>query len=192
MLCNNGIESKDLWGEASRFFVKEKNKTEHMNQPKFYTDVKFALLIDLCSMAGPSGQAMHGSGTRLVNTTDGVQLEIEQNAKGSGFVNCHIFVTSDSQFNIVNKQLESAVLKMDPSNILFNALIVGPTNSGKTQFLMNQLCGPFCGRFDYVALICSTFSYNKTLKSVSPKISRIGRQKRNNGFFLFWPKEPFW
>ena len=29
-------------------------------------------------------------------------------------------------------------------------------------------------------------------KSVSPKISRIGRQKRNNGFFLIWPKEPFW
>ena len=29
-------------------------------------------------------------------------------------------------------------------------------------------------------------------KSVSPKTSRIGRQKRNNGFFLIWPKEPFW
>ena len=34
--------------------------------------------------------------------------------------------------------------------------------------------------------------YFELIKSVSPKISRIGRQKRNNGFFLIWPKEPFW
>ena len=30
------------------------------------------------------------------------------------------------------------------------------------------------------------------LKSVNPKISRIGRQKRKNDFFLIWPKEPIW
>ena len=33
---------------------------------------------------------------------------------------------------------------------------------------------------------------NAALRSVSPKILRIGRQKRNNEFFLIWPKEPFW
>jgi len=52
---------------------------------------------------------------------------------------------------------------MDPSNIPFNALIVGPTNSGKMHFLVNQLCGPFCSKFDYVVLICPTFAYSKTL-----------------------------
>ena len=30
------------------------------------------------------------------------------------------------------------------------------------------------------------------LKSVNPKISRIGRQKQKNDFFLIWPKEPIW
>ena len=58
-------------------------------------------------MTGPSGAAMHGSGTRLANTTDGVQLEIDRSAKGSGNVNCNIFVISDSQFNILDRQLES-------------------------------------------------------------------------------------
>ena len=52
---------------------------------------------------------------------------------------------------------------MDPANIPFNALIVGPTNSGKTQFLVKQLCGPFRGKFNYIVLICSTFAYNRTL-----------------------------
>ena len=54
-----------------------------------------------------ASQKMHGSGIRLVNSTDGIQLEIERDAKGSGQVNCHVFVISDSQFNILNRQLES-------------------------------------------------------------------------------------
>ena len=54
-----------------------------------------------------ASQEMHGSGTRLVNTTDGVQLEIERDGKGSGTVNCHVFVISDSQFNILDSQLQS-------------------------------------------------------------------------------------
>ena len=52
---------------------------------------------------------------------------------------------------------------MDPGNIPSNALIVGPTNSGKTQFLVNQLCGPFNGKFDHIVLICPTFAYDRTL-----------------------------
>ena len=75
-----------------------------MTLKKFYTENKFGLLIDLRSMAS---QEMHGSGTRLVNTTDGVQLEIERDASGSGPVNCHVFIISDAQFNIQNKQLVS-------------------------------------------------------------------------------------
>ena len=104
MLYNNGIESRDIWSEVSRFFMKEKSKPQHMTLEKFFTKNKFGLLVDLRSMAS---QEMHGSGTRLVNTTDGVQLEIERAGKGTGTVNCHVFVISDSQFNIIGKQLES-------------------------------------------------------------------------------------
>ena len=51
---------------------------------------------------------------------------------------------------------------MDPRKLPFNALIVGPTNSGKTQYLLNQLRGPFRGKFDYIVLFCPTFVKNKT------------------------------
>ena len=67
----------------------------------YYAGDKFELLIDLRSIAS---QEMHGSGTRLINTTDGVQLEIKRKT-GKGPFNCHIFVISDAQFNIQNRQI---------------------------------------------------------------------------------------
>ena len=103
MLYNEGIVSTDLWREARRFFVREKNKTEHMNLKLFLAGDRFGLLIDLRSMADRS---MHGSGTRLVNTTDGVQLELERKASGSGNINCQVFVISDAQFDILGRQLD--------------------------------------------------------------------------------------
>ena len=111
MLYNNGIESRDIWSEASRFFMKEKHKPQHMNLKKFYTDNKFGLLIDLRSIAD---QEMHGSGTRHVNTTDGAQLEIERKNSGTGDVNCHVYIISDSQFNTEQTVRICAVLKWNP------------------------------------------------------------------------------
>ena len=62
---------------------------------------------------------------------------------------------------------------MDPGNIKFNALIVGPTNCDRTQFLVNQLCGPFNGKFDYIVLICPTFVYNRTLYGFGERDPRL-------------------
>ena len=76
----------------------------NMNLAKYLTDNKFGLFIDLRSMADTT---LHGNGQRLVNTQDGVQLEIERTASGSGNTNCYIFTISDSQLNIIERQLES-------------------------------------------------------------------------------------
>ena len=103
MLYNEGIVSTDLWRESRRFFVREKNKTEHMNLKLFLAGDRFGLLIDLRSMADRS---MHGSGIRLVNSTDGVQLELERKNSGSGNINCHVFVISDALMPILDNQLK--------------------------------------------------------------------------------------
>ena len=41
-------------------------------------------------------------------------------------------------------------------------MIVGSTNSGKSQFVVDQLYGPFRGKFDYIVLLCPTFARNRT------------------------------
>ena len=104
MLYNNGIEGNDFWEEAYRFFKPKNNKKQFTDMKKFYTNENFGLLIDLRSMRD---QSLHGSGTRLVHTKDGVQLELERKASGSGEVKCHVFVISDSQMNIMGQQSES-------------------------------------------------------------------------------------
>jgi len=64
---------------------------------KFYASDQFGLVIDVLTMAD---QLMHGSGKSIMDSKNDVQLEIQREAKGSGEVNCHIFVISDAQFNI--------------------------------------------------------------------------------------------
>ena len=51
---------------------------------------------------------------------------------------------------------------MNPDNIPFNALTVGPTNSGKTKYLVEILSNEFNGKFDYVILLCPTYASNET------------------------------
>ena len=101
---NEGITGIDMWREASRFFESKSGGSRNMNLTKYLTGNKFGLFIDLRSMADTT---MHGNGQRLVNTQDGIQLTTERNKTGSGTAKCHIFSISDSQMNIMNKQLQS-------------------------------------------------------------------------------------
>ena len=64
-------------------------------------------------------------------------------------------------------------MNMDPSKIPFNALIVGPTNSGKSRFVVDQIYGPFRFKFDYIVLICPTFAHNKTYYRIGENDPRM-------------------
>ena len=41
-------------------------------------------------------------------------------------------------------------------------IITGPTNCGKTKYLIEQLRGPFRKVFEYIVLICPTYAKNRT------------------------------
>ena len=101
---NEGLSGKDMWKELTRYFNPHKGGWPNMTLAKYLTANKFGLWVDLRSIADTT---MHGNGQRLVNTQDGVQLEIERTASGSGTTDCYIFTISDAQFNIMSQQLES-------------------------------------------------------------------------------------
>ena len=103
-VCNEGLNGSDMWQELTRHFKPSTNGRPNMTLAKYLASNKFGLWIDLRSMADTT---MHGNGQRLVNTQDGVQLEIDRKASGSGTTNCHIFSISDAQMNIMGQQLES-------------------------------------------------------------------------------------
>jgi len=64
-------------------------------------------------------------------------------------------------------------MNMDPSKIPFNALIAGPTNSGKSRFVVDLIYGPFRFKFDYIVLICLTFVHNKTYYRIGENDPRM-------------------
>ena len=106
---NNGIKGHDMWREASRLFsTKSKKKGDGIYSPnmtlaKYLTGNKFGFFLDLRSMAGTN---MHGSGLRLVNSENGVQIAITRTTSGSGNVRCHIFNISDAQLNIMERYIQ--------------------------------------------------------------------------------------
>ena len=99
---SQGFKSRHKWAEVYQYFSKEAEST--MNTTKFYTADKFALFNDLHFV---SNHGKHGTGLQLVNTKNGVHLDIKRTPSGSGSIKCHIFIIADAQFDILNKELGS-------------------------------------------------------------------------------------
>lgn len=68
----------------------------------FHAGDRFDLFINIGSMREND---LHGSGLRLMNTKEGAQLAINRKSSGSGNVKYHIFILSDAQPNIINREL---------------------------------------------------------------------------------------
>ena len=58
-------------------------------------------------------------------------------------------------------------------NTPFHCIITGPTNCGKTKYLIDQLRGPFEDVFEYTVLICPTYAKNKTYHGFAEKDKNI-------------------
>ena len=101
-VCSQGVPSSRFYEEAKRLFYQKDVKDQFMTVEKFYKD-KFALVIDLRSHEEVNKTA-HGK--KIVNTQNGVLLEIKKKAH-NGNINCNIFVVSDGLVNFINKDLQS-------------------------------------------------------------------------------------
>lgn len=119
-----------------------KHLCSNVNSTKFFKQDNFCLFINPCSLRD---QVIYGSRLRLVNTKDGIQLELNRKTLGSGSLKCHIFIiviTCSMTIECYSLQPKYMLCSsMDLGNILFNALIVEPTNWGMMQFLVNQNWG---------------------------------------------------
>ncbi|PFX34131.1 hypothetical protein AWC38_SpisGene1013 [Stylophora pistillata] len=103
-IYSQGMKTRDMWEEVFRGFGKENSA---MNATDFYAGDRFGIFIDLRSMRDND---LRGSRLRLVNAKEGVQLAINRKGSGSGIVKCQIFILSDAQLNIINKELESGIM----------------------------------------------------------------------------------
>ena len=62
----------------------------------------------------------------------------------------------------------------------FHCIITGPTNCGKTEYLVGKLRGSFRRVFEYIILICPTYIHNKTYR---------GFARGDKRFFVFCPND---
>ena len=62
----------------------------------------------------------------------------------------------------------------------FHCIITGPTNCGKTEYLVSKLRGSFRRVFEYIILICPTYIHNETYR---------GFAQGDKRFFVFCPQD---
>lgn len=102
-----GFKAHQQWEEAGRHFFPHlgdgrKSENSMMDVVEFYGNGKFALCLDLRSTEDGK---LHGSGLKLVNTNDGVQLAITRTTTTA--YTMYVFVIADAQLSLQNRQLHS-------------------------------------------------------------------------------------
>ena len=86
-----------MYEGARDFFLDNEQNT--ITQEQFFCDNKFALVIDLRTV---SDKNVIANGREIINTQEGVVLEIEKSATTKDLT-CYMFVISDALINIQDK-----------------------------------------------------------------------------------------
>ena len=77
----------------------------NVNIASYYTD-KYALWLDFRTI---DDNRLHGSGRRLENTSEGIQLQITKKAESAGKLSCYLYIFQDAQNNISDAQFLNVV-----------------------------------------------------------------------------------
>ena len=100
-LYSKGMIPTDFW----QSIVKRFGLQNSITQKEFYGD-KFALWIDL--RTSPDND-IHGNGLLLNSTKDGVKLQINRKASGTGNITCYMYVIADALMEVSDSNLKSII-----------------------------------------------------------------------------------
>ena len=107
------------WDEARKYFASGPSTKHHPEVAAVAKDLtladvkvgeyltsKYALWLD---MRSNDDDALHGSGRRIENASEGVTVQITKQAETAGTLNMYLYVIMDAQLNIENGRFISAL-----------------------------------------------------------------------------------
>ena len=86
-------------------WVQKDLQLHNVNIASYYTN-KYALWSDFRTI---DDNALHGSGRRLENTSEGIRLQITKKAESAGKLSCYLYIFQDAQINISDTQFLNVV-----------------------------------------------------------------------------------
>ena len=86
-------------------WVQKDQQLHNVNIASYYTD-KYALWLDFPTI---DNNALHGSGRRLENTSEGIRLQITKKAESAGKLSYYLYIFQDAQINISDAQFLNVV-----------------------------------------------------------------------------------
>ena len=114
-LYAQNMEYRHQYDEIVEHFAEDRQKEagaiqkdlqlHNVNIASYYTD-KYALWLDFRTI---DDNKLHGSGRRLENTSEGIQLQITKKAESSGKLSCYLYIFQDAQINISDAQFLNVV-----------------------------------------------------------------------------------
>ena len=107
------MRSFEQYDEICKYFAEGKNPNEiqkhlqlhNVNVGEYLTD-RYASWINFRMV---DDNALHGTGRRIENASEGITLQIEKKAESPGALNAYIYLIMDVQLNIQNGAYVSAV-----------------------------------------------------------------------------------
>ena len=116
-LFSQGMRAYQQWDEAKKYFAAGGKRQPVVAAVakdlgmadvtvREYLTTKYALWLD---MRTSDDDALHGSGRRVENASEGVTIQIAKKAETAGVLNMYLYVVMDAQINIENGRFVSAL-----------------------------------------------------------------------------------
>ena len=130
-LYAQGMRSFEQYGEICKYFAEGKQKSNDANEVQkqlqlhnlslgeYLTD-QYALWLHFRLT---DKNALHWTGRRIENASEGVTLQIEKKAESAGGLNAYICLIMDAQLNVKNGAFVSALYQVNKMLMIKNLIL---------------------------------------------------------------------